>query len=36
MPKGPQEVGDIVALLEATEPKPGKRGSYSKPAGIAA
>jgi hypothetical protein len=27
------EVSDIVALLEATEPKPGKRGPYKKRAG---
>jgi hypothetical protein len=26
------EVSDIVALLEATEAKPGKRGSYKKEA----
>ena len=24
------EVSDIVTLLEATEPKPGKRGPYKK------
>jgi hypothetical protein len=30
------EVSDIVALLEAAEPKPGKRGPYNKRASQAA